>query len=207
MATRSRRARRLRRRSHAEGRPRPRSLARLDRSWPKRTICASAAGACSPPSAPSVARRASTRRWQRVYRLREERSFDFDSKYITQPGNALGDRVPRRHLRSFGYEPQIQWFDADQQRQAAIEPRNIIATLRGTDEPRAGLRGEQPLRLGRGRSRRRRRHVGHGGAARGGAHSGAESACRRRSFSPRSPARKPACSAAASSCGRPPPAR
>ena len=46
---------------------------------------------------------------------------------------------------------------------------NVVATLRGTVEPRSRLRRQQPLRLGRSRAGRRRRLVGDGGAAGSGA--------------------------------------
>ena len=83
-------------------------------------------------------------------------------------------------------------------RRRGQRPANVVATLKGTVDPRSDLRREQPLRLGRGRPRRRRRHVGHGGAARDGAHA-ADIRCRRRWSSRRSPAKRPGCSAAASS--------
>jgi Tol biopolymer transport system component len=56
--------------------------------------------------------------------------YRFGSKYITQPGNALAIEYLERTLRSWGYEPEVQWFEPQGRRTA-----NVIATLRGTSNP------------------------------------------------------------------------
>ncbi len=56
--------------------------------------------------------------------------FSFDSKHITQPGNRLAIDYLVNKLRSFGYEPELQWFEPRGTRTA-----NVIATLRGTIDP------------------------------------------------------------------------
>ncbi len=59
---------------------------------------------------------------------------DFDSKNITQPGNAPAREYILETLRSFGYEPELQWFE----RRAGgntIRTANVLATLRGTRNP------------------------------------------------------------------------
>ncbi|MGD8278114.1 MAG: M28 family peptidase [Gemmatimonadota bacterium] len=75
--------------------------------------------------------------------------FQFDSKYITQPGNAKAIEYITTKLREFGYEPELQWFNppARRGRRAAppgqapatqppeIRTANIVATLRGTTNP------------------------------------------------------------------------
>ncbi|HEX9705218.1 MAG TPA: M20/M25/M40 family metallo-hydrolase [Gemmatimonadales bacterium] len=59
--------------------------------------------------------------------------FEFDSKHITQPGNRLAIDYLVRTLASFGYEPELQWFEP----RPGIRTANVIATLRGTTNPDA----------------------------------------------------------------------
>ena len=63
----------------------------------------------------------------------EKALFDFDSKHITKPGNALAGEYLFNAYRSFGYEPEYQWFEP----RGALGGRtaNVIATLRGTVNP------------------------------------------------------------------------
>ncbi|MEX2283026.1 MAG: M20/M25/M40 family metallo-hydrolase [Gemmatimonadota bacterium] len=66
----------------------------------------------------------------------EKALYDFDSKHITQPGNAKAIEYIANTLKTFGYEPEIQWFEtAATQQRPAIRTANIIATLRGTAQP------------------------------------------------------------------------
>jgi hypothetical protein len=60
----------------------------------------------------------------------EEDLFLFDSKHITQPGNAKAIEYLTEKLRSFGYEPELQWFEPRGTRTA-----NVVATLPGTTHP------------------------------------------------------------------------
>jgi hypothetical protein len=59
--------------------------------------------------------------------------FDFDSKHISQPGNDRAAEYLHDMYRSFGYEPEYQWFEA----RAAVggKTANVLATLRGTVNP------------------------------------------------------------------------
>jgi hypothetical protein len=59
--------------------------------------------------------------------------FDFDSKHISQPGNDRAAEYLFDTYKSFGYEPEYQWFEA----RAADGGRtaNVLATLRGTVNP------------------------------------------------------------------------
>ncbi|MGH7529152.1 MAG: M20/M25/M40 family metallo-hydrolase [Gemmatimonadales bacterium] len=57
--------------------------------------------------------------------------FAFDSKFITQPGNRRAIEYLQRTLASFGYEPELQWFEP----RPGIRSANVIATLRGTVSP------------------------------------------------------------------------
>ena len=131
------------------------------------------------------------------------RSSSFDSKHITRPGNKLASAYLFDTYKSFGYAPEFQWFE---RAECARRPdRQRRRHAQGHGQPRADLRRQQPLRFGGHRSWRRRRLVGHGGAARNGAASWPGVRSRRRSCSRRSRARRPACSAAASSCAAPSP--
>ena len=68
----------------------------------------------------------------RVYGY-EKALYDFDSKHITEPGNKLASAFLFDTYKSFGYEPQYQWFDS----RSALggQTANVLATLRGTVNP------------------------------------------------------------------------
>ena len=63
----------------------------------------------------------------------EKALFDFDSKHISQPGNHRAAEFLYNTYKSFGYEPEYQWFEP----RGALGGRtaNVIATLRGTVNP------------------------------------------------------------------------
>jgi hypothetical protein len=66
----------------------------------------------------------------------EKALFDFDSKHISQPGNRLASEFLYDTYKSFGYEPEYQWFDPSTPRTApGGRTANVIATLRGTVNP------------------------------------------------------------------------
>jgi hypothetical protein len=56
--------------------------------------------------------------------------YQFDSKFITQPGNQKAIEYIAATLRSWGYEPELQWFTA-----RGVRTANIIAKLPGTVNP------------------------------------------------------------------------
>jgi Tol biopolymer transport system component len=68
----------------------------------------------------------------RVYGY-EKALFDFDSKHITRPGNKLAAEYLFETYKSFGYAPEMQWFE----RTTALGGRtaNVLATLKGTVNP------------------------------------------------------------------------
>jgi hypothetical protein len=68
----------------------------------------------------------------RVYGY-EKALFDFDSKNIAKPGNRLASAYLADMYRSFGYEPELQWFSPP----GALGGRtaNVVATLKGTVNP------------------------------------------------------------------------
>jgi hypothetical protein len=59
--------------------------------------------------------------------------FAFDSKHISQPGNAKAIEYLTEAYRSFGYDPQQQWFN--QANALGGRTANVLATLRGTVDP------------------------------------------------------------------------
>jgi Tol biopolymer transport system component len=74
----------------------------------------------------------------RVNRVYEHEAVmaTFDSKHITMPGNAKAIDYLEKAYRSFGYEPELQWFEAAGRGGGApIKTANVIATLRGTEDP------------------------------------------------------------------------
>jgi hypothetical protein len=71
---------------------------------------------------------------QRVYRY-EKTLFDFDSKYVTQPGNARAAAFLYDTYTSFGYAPQYQPFDYQIRNGPAGQTANVLATLKGTVNP------------------------------------------------------------------------
>jgi hypothetical protein len=66
----------------------------------------------------------------RIYEY-EKAAFEFDSKHITQPGNARAIDYYITMLKSFGYEPEVQWFEPRQ----GIRTANVIARIPGTTNP------------------------------------------------------------------------
>jgi Tol biopolymer transport system component len=56
--------------------------------------------------------------------------FDFDSKYITAPGNRKAAEYIFAQLRSFGYTPEYQEFES-----RGTKTANILARLPGTENP------------------------------------------------------------------------
>jgi len=57
--------------------------------------------------------------------------FDFDSKHITQPGNALAAAYIHDTLKSFGYQPEYQTFTT----RGDVRTSNVLATLKGLENP------------------------------------------------------------------------
>jgi hypothetical protein len=68
----------------------------------------------------------------RVYAY-EKALFDFDSKHITRPGNKLASEYLFNTYKSFGYEPEYQWFAG--RNALGGQTANVLATLKGTVNP------------------------------------------------------------------------
>ncbi len=65
----------------------------------------------------------------------EKALFDFDSKYVTQPGNKLAAAFLFDRYKSFGYEPDYQRFEYRVRNGPTGQTANIVATLKGTTNP------------------------------------------------------------------------
>ena len=65
----------------------------------------------------------------------EKALFDFDSKYVTQPGNKLAATFLFNSYTSFGYEPEYQPFEYRTRNGQTGETANVVATLKGTVNP------------------------------------------------------------------------
>lgn len=68
----------------------------------------------------------------RVYEY-EKTQFDFDSKYVSQPGNNKAIDYLTRTYASFGYKPEQQWFSPAQA--AGGKTANIVNVKLGTENP------------------------------------------------------------------------
>jgi Tol biopolymer transport system component len=76
----------------------------------------------------ALARASVTRVWEHAKAL-----FAFDSKHITQPGNAKAIEYLTNAYASFGYKPEQQWFSPANA--LGGKTANVLATLRGTVNP------------------------------------------------------------------------
>jgi hypothetical protein len=63
----------------------------------------------------------------------EKALFDFDSKNLTQPGNARASQFLFDTYAAFGYHPEFQWFEP--RNAFGGRTANVVATLRGTVNP------------------------------------------------------------------------
>lgn len=66
----------------------------------------------------------------RIYHYQKD-LYDFGSKHISQPGNQKAIDYIYETLESFGYEPELQWFNPS----GDIETANVVAKLEGTEHP------------------------------------------------------------------------
>ncbi len=104
-------------------------LARIDASLSAERALRAEGARLFEPIAREVRRAADQVSMTRIYGY-EAALFDFDSKYITQPGNAKAAEYIHRTLKGFGYEPEYQTFEARN-----VKTSNVLATLRGTVNP------------------------------------------------------------------------
>jgi len=107
-------------------------LARLDASLAAEKALRAKGERMFRPIAAGVKRALAEVSTSRIYNY-EKALFDFDSKHITRPGNRLAGEYLSETYRSFGYEPEQQWFEP----RGALggKTANVIATLEGTENP------------------------------------------------------------------------
>jgi len=60
----------------------------------------------------------------------QEDLFRFGSKNVSQPGNQQAIEYIAGKLREFGYDPELQWFDA-----RGVQSANVVARIPGTVSP------------------------------------------------------------------------
>jgi hypothetical protein len=107
-------------------------LARLRSNLAHETALREAGGRAFGPIAADVRRVVSQVSTSRIFGY-EKALFEFDSKHITRPGNKLASEYLFNAYRSFGYEPEMQWFDVANA--LGGKTANVLATLRGTENP------------------------------------------------------------------------
>jgi hypothetical protein len=107
-------------------------LARLRASLKRETALRAMAARVFRPIAADVRQVLSRVSVDRIFGY-EKALFDLDSKNISKPGNRAASQFLYDTYKSFGYEPEYQWFEP----RGAYGGRtaNVVATLRGTVNP------------------------------------------------------------------------
>jgi hypothetical protein len=107
-------------------------LARLNRNLTAETALKNGATKAFAPISRIVRKVVDAVSTARIYAY-EKALFDFDSKHITRPGNKLAGEYLFNTYKSFGYEPELQWFE--NRNAMGGRTANVIATLKGTVNP------------------------------------------------------------------------
>ena len=110
----------------------PEVLARVRANLAAETALRDRGVASYRPIADSVRRVTEQVSISRIYDY-QKTLYDFDSKHISRPGNELARNYLLETYKSFGYDAQLQWFD--QANALGGRTANILATLRGTENP------------------------------------------------------------------------
>ncbi len=66
----------------------------------------------------------------RIYKYEKDLS-EFDTRQVTRPGNLKAIEYFAAMLKSFGYEPDVTWFEP----RPGLRGANVVATLKGTKFP------------------------------------------------------------------------
>ncbi|MDQ3012026.1 MAG: M20/M25/M40 family metallo-hydrolase [Acidobacteriota bacterium] len=107
-------------------------IARLERNLAAETALHDEGQRVFKPVATEVRRVLEQASVNRIYE-HEKALFDFDSKHISRPGNKQAIEYLTAAYKSFGYEPEQQWFEL---RQAlGGKTANVIVKLTGTENP------------------------------------------------------------------------
>src|SRR5438477_142915 len=88
----------------------PEVLARLQKNLASEVALQSEGQKMFAPIADDVRRVLEQESTNRIYEY-EKTLFDFDSKYISRPGNRKAAEYLYKTYKSFGYEPEYQWFE------------------------------------------------------------------------------------------------
>jgi len=107
-------------------------LARLERNLAAEIVLRDEGQKMYEPIADEVRRTLDLASTNKIYDY-EKALFDFDSKHISRPGNRQAGEYLYRMYRSFGYEPEYQWFEA--RNALGGKTANVTATLRGAENP------------------------------------------------------------------------
>jgi hypothetical protein len=107
-------------------------LARLDRQAAAENDLRSRMTKAFAPIADLVKRVVAKASVSRVYEY-EKTQFDFDSKYVSQPGNNKAIEYLTKTYASFGYKPEQQWFSPTQA--AGGKTANVVNVKLGTENP------------------------------------------------------------------------
>jgi hypothetical protein len=107
-------------------------LARLNENLSAETALRAQAQKSFAPISAAVKKVVDAASVARIYGY-EKALFDFDSKHISRPGNKLAADYLFETYRSFGYEPEYQWFE--NRNALGGKTANVIATLEGTVNP------------------------------------------------------------------------
>jgi hypothetical protein len=107
-------------------------LARLDRQAAAENDLRSRMTKAFAPIADLVKRVVAKASVSRVYEY-EKTQFDFDSKYVSQPGNNKAIEYLTKTYASFGYKPEQQWFSPPQA--AGGKTANVVNVKLGTENP------------------------------------------------------------------------
>ncbi len=107
-------------------------LARLQKNLASEVALQSEGQKMYAPIADDVRRVLEQASTNRIYEY-EKTLFDFDSKHITRPGNARAAEYLYNTYKSFGYQPEYQWFE----NRTAVEGKtcNVVVKLTGTENP------------------------------------------------------------------------
>lgn len=107
-------------------------VARLDKQLATESDLRSRMTKAFAPIADQVKKIVAKASLSRVYEF-EKTLFDFDSKYVSQPGNNKAVDYLTKTYTSFGYKPEQQWFSPTQAQGG--KTANVVNVLTGTENP------------------------------------------------------------------------
>ncbi len=105
---------------------------RLQKNLTSETLLTEFAHSIFAPISANVQKLVSEISTEHIYEY-ERALVSFDSKHVSMPGNKKAIEYITAQLKSFGYEPEQQWFEA----RGALDGKtaNVIARLTGTENP------------------------------------------------------------------------